>query len=221
MNVVILAGGLGTRLSEETDLKPKPMVEIGGRPILWHIMKHYAHHGFEEFHIAIGYKGERIKQHFMDYRALHSASMSVRLADGRVDVDNRDCENWTVHMVDTGLGTATGGRVKRLQPWLKGGPFCVTYGDGVSDLDLDEVVKFHRKHGRIATVTAVRPPARFGSLQFNGDLVERFVEKPQAAEGWINGGFNRTAIGRISSRGVLAVYGHAPRRATAESAVGR
>ena len=188
MNVVILAGGMGTRLTEETELKPKPMVEIGGRPILWHIMKHYAHHGFKEFFIALGYRGEIVKRFFLDYCSL-SGSMSVDLSQGRVNNHQNDCEDWLVHLKDTGNETNTGGRLKRLQPWLSGGTFMLTYGDGVSDVDLEKLLEFHRAHGRIATVTAVRPPARFGGLIFNGDLVTEFTEKPQIGEGWINGGF--------------------------------
>ena len=188
MKVVILAGGLGTRLSEETELKPKPMVEIGGRPILWHIMKIYAHHGFKEFFVALGYKGEVIKHYFLDYYSL-SGSMTINLANGRVQVHEGSREDWTVHLVDTGLNTLTGGRVKRLEPWLKDETFMVTYGDGVSDIDLKALLQFHRSHGKLATVTAVRPPARFGGLVFKGDLISKFTEKPQIGEGWINGGF--------------------------------
>ena len=186
--VVILAGGLGTRLAEETDTRPKPMVEVGGRPILWHIMKHYAHYGFKEFFIALGYKGEVIKHYFMDYYNLNG-SMTIDFSKNEVLTHNKECENWIVHLVETGQETSTGGRVKRLEPWLKGDTFMVTYGDGVCDIDLQELLRFHRSHGRIATVTAVRPPARFGGLIFDGDLVAEFTEKPQIGEGWINGGF--------------------------------
>jgi glucose-1-phosphate cytidylyltransferase len=188
MKVVILAGGLGTRLAEETEVKPKPMVEIGGRPILWHIMKHYAHFGLREFYIALGYKGEVIKRYFLDYTRL-SGNMTIDLSRGKVETHDREAEDWVVHLVDTGLHTHTGGRVKRLEPHLRDGTFMVTYGDGVSDLDLGDLLRFHRSHGKVATVTAVRPPARFGGLSFDGDLVARFVEKPQIGEGWINGGF--------------------------------
>ena len=188
MKVVILAGGLGTRLAEETEVKPKPMVEIGGRPILWHIMKHYGHHGFNEFFIALGHRGEIIKRFFLDYCSL-SGSMTVDLSKGVVDTQDSDCEDWVVHLKNTGQETNTGGRVKRLEPWLKDGTFMATYGDGVSDVDLTQLLEFHRAHGRIATVTAVRPPARFGGLVFSGDLVAEFTEKPQIGEGWINGGF--------------------------------
>lgn len=188
MKVVILAGGRGSRLAEETDTRPKPMVEIGGRPILWHIMKHYAHHGFKEFFVALGHRGEIIKRFFLDYGAL-SGSMTVDLSKGAVDTRKTDCEDWVVHLEDTGQESNTGGRVKRLEPWLKDARFMLTYGDGVSDIDLTRLLEFHRAHGRIATVTAVRPAARFGGLVLSGDLVTEFKEKPQIGEGWINGGF--------------------------------
>ncbi len=187
MKVVILAGGLGTRLSEETELRPKPMVEIGHRPILWHIMKHYAHHGFEEFFLALGYKGEQVKRYFLDYHGL-SGSMTIDFATGKVEEYTREPEEWKVHLMDTGPETNTGGRLKRLQPYLNE-TFMLTYGDGVGDVDLRALLEFHRSHGRLATVTAVRPPARFGGLVFDGDLVADFTEKPQIGEGWINGGF--------------------------------
>ncbi len=188
MKVVILAGGLGSRLAEETEVKPKPMVEIGERSILWHIMKHYAHHGFKEFFIALGYKGEVIKRFFLDYYRLNG-SMTIDFSREKVETHDKEGTDWTVHLRDTGQDTHTGGRVKRLEPWLNDGTFMVTYGDGVSDVDLRDLLRFHRSHGRIATVTAVRPPARFGGLSFDGDLVSEFSEKPQIGEGWINGGF--------------------------------
>jgi glucose-1-phosphate cytidylyltransferase len=188
MKVVILAGGLGTRLAEETEVKPKPMIEIGGRPIIWHIMKHYSHFGFNEFFICLGYKSESIKRYFLDYYSL-SGSLTIDLSLGKVETQNRECEDWILHLIDTGLQTNTGGRVKRLEPWLKNETFMVTYGDGVCNLDLQDLLRFHNSHGRIATVTAVRPPARFGGLIFDGDLVADFTEKPQIGEGWINGGF--------------------------------
>ena len=188
MKAVILAGGRGTRFSEETGLRPKPMVEIGGHPILWHIMKHYARHGFHEFVIALGYKGEEVKRFFLDYNRL-KASITVELSTGSTNFHEATPDNWTVHLIDTGLQTLTGGRVKRLQPWLEGEPFMLTYGDGVSDVDLGALLRLHRASGRLATVTAVRPPARFGGLIFDGDLVADFTEKPQIGEGWINGGF--------------------------------
>ena len=189
MKVVLLAGGLGTRLAEETELKPKPMVEVGGRPILWHIMKHFAHHGFRDFHVALGYRGEVIKRYFLDYYSL-AGSMTIDFATGHVLPRERECEDWTVHLEETGPRTMTGGRLKRLEPSLRGGgTFMLTYGDGVCDVDLRELLRFHRLHGRLATITAVRPPARFGGLVFEGDLVAQFTEKPQIGEGWINGGF--------------------------------
>jgi glucose-1-phosphate cytidylyltransferase len=188
MKVVILAGGLGTRLAEETEVKPKPMVEIGGRPILWHIMKYYAHYGFKEFFIALGYRGEVIKRFFLDYYGLNG-SMTIDLTSGTVDVHKREIEDWVVHLIDTGPDTMTGGRVRRLERWLKDGTFMVTYGDGVCNVDLQDLLKFHKQHGRTATVTAVRPPARFGGLDFGDDHLADFIEKPQAGDGWINGGF--------------------------------
>ena len=188
MKVVILAGGMGTRLAEETEVKPKPMVEIGGRPILWHIMKTYAHHGIDEFLIALGYKGNAIKRFFLDYHSLNG-SMTLQLAHGQVQRHGERCEDWTIHLMDTGVATQTGGRLKRLQPHLQDGTFMLTYGDGVGDVDLGALLRFHRSCGRMATVTAVRPPARFGGLIFDGDLAVSFAEKPQIGEGWINGGF--------------------------------
>jgi len=225
VKVVILAGGLGTRLAEETEVKPKPMVEIGGRPILWHIMKHYAHHGFREFYVALGYRGEVVKRYFLDYHAV-AGDLTVTLGSGKVEVHGDSAEDWTVHLVDTGLDTHTGGRVKRLEPHLAGGTFMVTYGDGVSDVDLGALLRFHRAHGTLATLTAVRPPARFGGLVFDGERVAQFTEKPQIGEGWINGGFlvlepgvlryltrDRTSLEvetmeRLAAEGQLAAYRH-------------
>jgi glucose-1-phosphate cytidylyltransferase len=188
MKVVILAGGLGTRLAEETEVKPKPMVEIGGYPILWHIMNIYAKYGYREFVVALGYKGEVIKNYFLDYFHLRN-SFSISLGNGKVDVHSQRAEDWKVHLIDTGLHTQTGGRIKRLTPWISDGPFLMTYGDGVADIDIPKLVDFHRLHKGFATLTAVRPPARFGSMSFKGDLVSSFIEKPQIGEGWINGGF--------------------------------
>jgi glucose-1-phosphate cytidylyltransferase len=188
VKVVILAGGLGSRLAEETDVKPKPMVEIGGRPILWHIMKHYAHYGFQDFYIAVGYKGDVIKRYFLDYHTL-TGNLTIELASGRVEVKDGEAEKWKVHVLETGFKTNTGGRIKRLKPWLTGEAFALTYGDGAADINLRDLEQFHRSHGRLATLTAVRPPARFGGLVLDGDRVVNFTEKPQIGEGWINGGF--------------------------------
>lgn len=188
MNVAILAGGMGTRLSEETATKPKPMVEIGEYPILWHIMKNYAFYGFNEFVIALGYKGEIIKDFFVNYR-YRKHSLTVDLKKGSVNVHNGETEDWKVHLLDTGVNTQTGGRVKQVSQMIGRETFMLTYGDGVSDIDIGALLAFHHQHGRIATITAVRPPARFGEMRFNGDQVTRFEEKPQIGEGWINGGF--------------------------------
>ncbi len=201
------------------------MVEIGGKPILWHIMQTYAHYGFDEFVVALGYKGEHIKRYFLDYHAL-GASMTVRLGDGGVEVHEQEREKWTVHLLDTGHDVMTGGRVKRLEKWLGGETFMLTYGDGVSDVDPRELVRFHRAQGKLATITAVRPPARFGGLVFDGDLVSEFTEKPQIGEGWINGGFmvlepgilqylsgddcvlERDCLERLAATRQLAAYRH-------------
>lgn len=188
MKVVILAGGLGTRLSEETSSRPKPMVEIGGRPMLWHIMHHYAAHGLTEFVLALGYKAEMVRAFFLDYRTV-AHDVTVRLRDGEVSALGAPSEDWTVHLIDTGLGTQTGGRIRRLREWIGDAPFCLTYGDGVGNVDITSLLAFHRAHGKLATVTAVRPPARFGGLDLDGDTVRAFTEKNQASEGWINGGF--------------------------------
>ena len=186
--VVVLAGGFGTRLEEETHLIPKPMVEIGGQPILWHIMKHYAYFGFNEFVIALGYKGEIIKDFFMRYHIL-SSSFTISTSSGEITGHDKIKDDWLVNLVDTGLETVTGGRIKRLAKWLSDRTFMMTYGDGVSNVNLKELMQFHRSHGKLATVTAVRPPSRFGGLIFEGDKVIEFTEKPQIGEGWINGGF--------------------------------
>src|SRR4051812_5316919 len=188
IKVGILAGGGGTRLAEETDTRPKPMVEVGGKPILWHIMMHYAHYGFKDFSIALGYKGDMIKRYMLDYCALNT-NLSVHFGDGRVERDGNPVDDWNVDLIDTGQDTMTGGRIKRLKDYLGGGTFMLTWGDGVSDINLHELLKFHRDHGRLATVTAVRPPARFGRLDMQGDQVVDFAEKPQLSEGWINGAF--------------------------------
>ncbi len=188
MKVAILAGGLGSRLAEETEVKPKPMIEIGGKPILWHIMMHYHRYGFDEFAIALGYKGEYIKRWMRDFCTMEG-HMTVRTSTGEVKVDNNTSPDWTVHLVETGLGTLTGGRIKRLASWLGDETFMLTWGDGVSDVNLKELLAFHRSHGKLATLTAVRPSARYGHLEFEGDRVKEFTEKPQTSEGWINGAF--------------------------------
>lgn len=188
MKVILLAGGLGTRLSEETTVKPKPMVEIGGRPILWHIMNMYGHYGYNEFIVALGYKGEIIKEYFLDYYHHHS-DLTVDLKSGQVTTANCDAKDWLVHLIDTGINSMTGGRLYRLRNRLKNKTFMLTYGDGVSDVDIRKLVEFHKSHGKIATVTAVRPTARFGGMRFEGNSVKEFKEKPQTGEGWINGGF--------------------------------
>jgi glucose-1-phosphate cytidylyltransferase len=187
--VVILCGGMGTRLAERTQVCPKPLVEIGHKPIIWHIMKHYTVYQYNKFILALGYKGEEIKRYFLDF--FHcSRDFSVNLRDGTVRTTCEDkAESWEVHMVDTGLKTLTGGRLQRLQPLLTGGTFMMTYGDGVGTVDLDRLLEFHYAMGGLVTVTAVRPPARFGALDLEGNRVVRFKEKTKLAEGWINGGF--------------------------------
>lgn len=190
MKIILLAGGLGTRLSEETVLKPKPMVEIGGMPILWHIMKSYAHYGYSDFIVALGYKGEVIKEFFLNYKK-HKSDMIINLKSGNVKYENDTSEDWTIALHNTGLNSLTGGRLYNLKKLFKpGDTFMLTYGDGVSDLDIKKLVEFHKAHGKIATLTAVRPQARFGSIKMeeDGHILE-FKEKPQLGEGWINGGF--------------------------------
>ena len=225
MNIAILAGGLGTRLQEETAVKPKPMVEIGGLPILWHIMQHFAAYGHQEFVVALGYKGDVIKDYFINYHR-RSHSLSVDLSSGDVQTHARLCLDWRVHLVDTGDATDTGGRLRRMRPWLGDGTYMLTYGDGLSNVDLHRLLAFHRSHGKLATLTAVRPPARFGCLTFAGDQVVRFDEKPQVGDGWINGGFfvlepavldyirgdatifEREPLERLAADGQLMAYRH-------------
>jgi len=225
MKVVILAGGLGTRLSEETEVRPKPMVEIGGWPILWHILKIFGTQGFDEFYIALGYKGQEIKKYFVELPQL-SGSVSVDLRTGRVVSESQNQDAWRVHLVETGADTMTGGRVRRLAPMLSDGAFMVTYGDGVANIDLHALIETHRRNGRLATVTAVRPPARFGGLVLDEERVDHFTEKPQAGEGWINGGFlvlepgvfdylqgdgdslEVTLLERLAADGQLSAYRH-------------
>ncbi|MGO9956172.1 MAG: glucose-1-phosphate cytidylyltransferase [Solirubrobacteraceae bacterium] len=189
MKAVILAGGLGSRLSEETTVRPKPMVEIGGKPILWHIMKIYASHGIEDFVICLGYKGYMIKEYFANYY-LHNCDVSFDLAHGGMEVHRSSAEPWRVTLVETGERTMTGGRIKRVLPYLEGDDlFCLTYGDGLADLDIGALIEFHRASGRIATVTAVQPPGRFGAMSLDDSLVSAFEEKPRGDGGWMNGGF--------------------------------
>lgn len=226
MKVVILAGGFGTRLSEYTKVVPKPMVEIGGKPILWHIMNHYAKYGYKEFVIALGYKGEVIKNYFLQYYQLNN-DFTIDLSNNHVDYINERNRDWKVTLVDTGQNSLTGGRVKRLQPVIGDEDFMLTYGDAVSDVNIDELVKTHYASGKLATVTAVHPAARFGELQLTGDgLVTSFKEKPQVNQGWINGGFfvfspkifdyiegDRTTLEaepleRLASEGQLKAYLH-------------
>jgi glucose-1-phosphate cytidylyltransferase len=225
MKVAILAGGVGSRLSEETQLKPKPMVEIGSRPILWHIMKHYSNFGMNDFVIALGYKGEYIKKYFVDYCSVES-NLTINLGSGQVTRHNNHHPNWNVELIDTGVATLTGGRIKRLAPYIGKNTFMLTWGDGVSNINLDALLEFHQSHGKLATVTAVRPPARFGHMTFDGNRVLEFSEKPQAAEGWINGAFfvlepqvfdyidgddtawEREPMERLSSEGQLMAYRH-------------
>lgn len=188
MKVVIVAGGLGTRMSEETATRPKPLVEIGGHPVLWHIMKTYAHYGHTEFVICLGYKAESVKDYFLNYPSL-ADDFTVDLRDGQVTVHTRRAENWRVTLVDTGATTQTGGRLARVRDYVDGGTFLFTYGDGLADIDIGRLVSFHKQQRRLATVTAVRPPGRYGILDVSQDRVLRFREKPAAGEGWINGGY--------------------------------
>ena len=188
MKVIILAGGFGTRLSEHTEVIPKPMVTVGGRPILWHIMKTYAHFGHKDFHLALGYKAEVIKEYFLNYRSLNS-DFTVNLSSGRVDSIEGEDIDWQVTLVDTGAESMTGGRVKRMQSFIGNETFMLTYGDGVADIDIDALLKFHKSHGKMVTVSAVHPGARFGELEIQNQIVFSFKEKPQLANGWINGGY--------------------------------
>jgi glucose-1-phosphate cytidylyltransferase len=225
VKTVILAGGLGSRLAEETTVRPKPMVEIGGRPILWHIMNVYAAQGFRDFVVACGYKGEVIKQYFANYH-LHESDLTVELRSGQLQLHSDRSPDWRVSLVDSGLHTQTGGRIRRMAGWVGGETFLMTYGDGIGNVDVRAAVDFHRRHGRLATVTAVRPPARFGGLEFDGDQVVRFNEKPQVGEGWINGGymvlepgvfdyiqgdetvFEREPLERLAAEAQLMAYRH-------------
>ncbi len=227
MKTIILAGGLGSRLAEETTVKPKPMVEIGERPILWHLMRYFESFGHQHFVVALGYKGEAIKEYFLNFHAL-SHNLTVQLRSGaRVVHSSEALPDWTVDLVDTGLHTQTGGRLRRLRSWIGAETCLATYGDGLSDVDLHALVAFHRQHGKLATVTAVRPPSRFGGLEIDGDRVSAFIEKPQSGEGWINGGFfvlepavfdfidgddtifERGPLERLAAAGELMAYRHA------------
>lgn len=225
MKVVILAGGFGTRLAEMTDLIPKPMVSIGDHPILWHIMNIYAAKGFNEFIIALGYKSEVVKHYFLNYASTH-ADFTVDLASGEVSLHNPCAIDWRVTLVDTGLTTMTGGRVGRLKDYLRGEPFMLTYGDGVADINVTDLLEFHRNHGKMVTVTTVHPGARFGELEIEGSTVKSFKEKPQTGQGWINGGFfvvqpefldlivddstilEREPLEEVASLGELMAYRH-------------
>jgi glucose-1-phosphate cytidylyltransferase len=210
MKVAILAGGKGSRLSEETVVRPKPMVEVGGEPILMHIMRHYAHFGHKEFYIALGYKGEYIKRYLVDFASL-AGDLTIDLASGAVRNSGARAHDWTVHLVDTGLETLTGGRIKRLGPHIGAETFMLTWGDGVADVDLDRLLAFHRAHGKLATVTIVRPPARYGAIVLEGERVAEFTEKPQIGEGWINGAFFVLEPGALEYiEGDETMFEHAP-----------
>ena len=189
MKVVIFAGGMGTRLAEETEMRPKPMVEIGGKPILWHIMKTYSHYGFNDFIICLGYKGFYIKEYFMDYY-MHNSDMTIELNSNKVDIHYTQTESFKVTLVDTGLSTKTAGRLKRIQKYVGSEPFMLTYGDGVCSVNINDLVAYHNKHGKIATVTAIQPEARFGGMEFDqSSTVKVFKEKPSGDGNWINGGY--------------------------------
>jgi len=225
MKCVILAGGFGSRLSEETDLKPKPMVEIGGRPILWHIMKLYSHYGINDFIICLGYKGYVIKEYFANY-FLHTADVTLDLQKNSIDVHQSAAEPWRVSLIDTGNEAMTGGRLRRVKSYIGDETFCLTYGDGVSDVNISALIKKHRAGNKLATVTAIRPPGRFGTLIVNGDNVDGFSEKPIDGDGWINGGFfvlepsaidyvgddsmpwEQEPLSRLSADGQLQAYQH-------------
>jgi glucose-1-phosphate cytidylyltransferase len=185
---IILAGGLGTRIAEETSTRPKPMLEIGGMPIIWHIMKIYASHGINDFIICCGYKGYMIKEYFANY-LLHLSDVTIDIARDTIEIHNHKAEPWRITLVDTGESTQTGGRLKRVANYIKGDYFCMTYGDGLSSVNISDSIKFHQAHGKLATLTAVQPPGRFGALQLSGKSVEKFLEKPSGDGGWINGGY--------------------------------
>jgi len=225
MKAVILAGGYGTRISEETQARPKPMVEVGGRPVLWHVMKTYSAHGIHEFVICLGYKGYMIKEYFANY-FLHMSDVTFDLRENRMDVHHRHAEPWRVTLVDTGEETMTGGRLKRIREYVGEESFCFTYGDGLSDVKVPELIAFHRRQGKLATITAVQPPGRFGALDLQQNLITGFREKPQGDGGWINGGFfvlepraldaiegdrtlwEREPLERLARDGQLAAFRH-------------
>lgn len=225
MKAVLLAGGLGTRIAEETHLKPKPMIEVGGRPILWHIMKLYSYYGVNEFIICVGYKGYMIKEYFANYY-MHMSDVTFDMHDGRRTIHSNDAEPWTVTVVDTGERTQTGGRIKRVKKYIGDETFCLTYGDGVSDIAIDKLIEFHKLGGKLATLTAVQPPGRFGRLGLKGDTVTSFLEKPTGDGDWINGGFfvvepevldriegdqtiwEREPLENLSKEGKLQAYKH-------------
>jgi len=188
MKVVILAGGLGTRISEESHLKPKPMIEIGGKPVLWHIMKIYSHYGINDFIICCGYKGYMIKEYFANY-FLHTSDVTFDIKQNRMEVHEKHAEPWRVTLVDTGQDTLTGGRLKRVRDFIGNESFCFTYGDGVADIDISKLISFHRNHGKLATITAIQPPGRYGALNIRDNQVDSFQEKPAGDGAWINGGF--------------------------------
>jgi glucose-1-phosphate cytidylyltransferase len=226
MKAVILAGGVGTRISEETAVKPKPMIDIGGKPILWHIMKLYSAHGVNDFVICLGYKGYVIKEYFANY-FLHTSDVTFDIANNKMEVHHRHAEPWRVTLVDTGEQTQTGGRLKHVREFVNDDPsFCFTYGDGVGNVDIKKLLAFHESHGKLATLTAVQPPGRFGSVELSGDLVTRFIEKPHGDGAWINGGFfvlspkaidfvegpntvwEREPLQRLARQGQLVAYQH-------------
>lgn len=225
MKVIILAGGLGSRLSEYTENIPKPMVTVGGKPILWHIMNRYAKYGFTDFYLALGYKAEVIKEYFLNYRNLNS-DFTINLGTGSIYSYQENKNDWKVTLIDTGKETMTGGRVKRMQSFIENKTFLLTYGDGVADINIDELIKFHKSHGKMVTVSAVRPSARFGELDIDKGLVTAFQEKPQTKHGWINGGYfviepeffdfikddktilEKEPLERVSAIGQLMAYHH-------------
>lgn len=188
MKVVILAGGFGTRISEESVLKPKPLLEIAGKPIIWHIMKIYSHYGLNDFIICCGYKGYLIKEYFINY-SLHTTDITVNVRSNKIKVHKKTTEPWTITLVDTGKDSMTGDRIKKIEPFIKGNDFCLTYGDGVTSANLKEVIKFHKKNKKLATVLAVKPAGRFGAMEIKNNTVKKFLEKPKGDGGWINGGF--------------------------------